>query len=381
MDFTNANCLIDSFRKANKASGWKESTQRYRLNLLKNTYELQNELRDMTYKCQDGSTFRICEQGHLRTVKAPTIRDSIVHHSVTNNILLPAFTPHMIHDSGASLKGKGMSFTRRRFEQHLSWHYRRYGTEGYVLKLDFRKYFDNIRHDILKKIINNFVSDEKSIHVIDEFLLHNRIDVSYSDDENIIDEVFSSLDYMQIDESLLTGERYMDKSLGIGSTISQAFGIFVPTPIDMYCKTVLGIHCYDAYMDDRIIIHHDKQFLKYVINEIERIAKELGLFIHKKKTQIVKLSHGFTFLKTRYSLTESGKITRNIPPDVIVRQRRKMKKLAIFVVNDDMTLGAFMSQYGSWRGDKKKYDNDGKLKNMDKLYEELITWMKKMKNR
>lgn len=376
MDFTNANCLVEGYFQARKVSGWKESTQKYGVNLLKNTYKVQQSLRNDTYNADTQTVFHICEQGHLRIVKAPTIKDTVVHHAVANHVMLPAFTPHMIHDSGASLKGKGMSFTRRRFEEHLRWHYRHYGAEGYVLKIDFRKYFDNLRHDVLRNIMNNYISDEHAVHVINEFLKMNRVDVSYSSDTNIIEGVFSAIEYAKINPALHTKERYMDKSLGIGSVISQAFGIFTPNHIDTYCKTVKSIHCYDAYMDDRIIIHPNKEYLVELLKEIERIAKQYGLFVHKKKTQIIKLSHGFTFLKTKYIITLSGKIIRRAPRDVIVRQRRKMKKLARFVINNDMSLSDFQSQYRAWRGDlQRKYHCYHTIRNMDKLYKELIIWI------
>ena len=378
MDFTNANCLVDGYFQARKASGWKWCTQKYGLNLLKNTYEIQKSLRNDTYKADEQTVFRICEQGHLRVVKAPTIKDTVVHHAVANNVMLPAFVPHMIHDSGASLKGKGISFTRRRFEQHLSWYYRHYGIKGYVLKLDFRKYFDNLRHDVLRDIMGNYISDKHVIHVINEFLRINRVDVSYSSDANIIDDVFSAIEYAKINPELLTGERHMDKSLGIGSVISQAFGIFTPSRIDTYCKTVKGIHCYDAYMDDRIIIHPSKEYLTKLLHEIECIAAQYGLHVHKNKTQIIKLSHGFTFLKTKYILTSSGKIIRRVPRDVVVRQRRRMKKLARFVVDGTMSIHSFKNQYRAWRGDlKRKYQCYYTINNMDELYKELIQWIMK----
>ena len=54
-------------------------------------------------------------------------------------------------------------------------------------------------------------------------------------------------------------KRWMKKSLGIGLPISQIAGIYFPTEIDTYCKTVMQCHGYDVYMDDRIIIHPDKK--------------------------------------------------------------------------------------------------------------------------
>ncbi len=374
-DFTDANCLIAGYKRAEKASGWKESNQRYGINLLKNVRALQKELRGGAYRQDGDHSFNLCEQGHLRLIKALGIKDTVTQQSLCSFVMIPELGRHLIHDNGASQKNKGLSFTRRRFEQHLRWHYQRYGTDGYVLKIDFRKYFDNIRHDVLREEIWKYISDETVRNTIDAIHRANEIDISFSDDPDYIDRVFNSLEYAQMDKKVLTGKRYMAKSLGIGSPIAQIAGIFLPTRIDTYCKTVRGIHCYDAYMDDRIIIHPQKDFLWNLLGDIKDVAAQLGLKINEKKTQIIKLTHGFTFLKTRYILTETGKIIRRSPRDVVTRQRRKMKKLAGFVVDGNMDYDAFCNQYRSWRGDKRRYNARKTLYCMDKTFGRLKEWI------
>jgi hypothetical protein len=299
----------------------------------------------------------------------------IAQHALCDGVLVPELVQYLIHDNGASQTGKGISFTRRRFEQHLRQHYRRYGTDGYVLMIDFRKFFDNIKHNMLIEKIRKRIDDEHTIELIRKIMSACEIDVSYSDDPHIIDQVFNSLEYEKIPRDKLTGQRWMKKSLGIGLPISQIAGIYFPTEIDTYCKTVMQCHGYDVYMDDRIIIHPDKEYLKTVLDGIRKISQRLGLHINEHKTQIVKISHGFTFLKTRYIITESGKIIRKIPRPVVVRQRRKMKKLAQIAAAGGMTLGQFRHQYISWRGDKRRYNAHITLTTMDKLYRRLTKWI------
>ena len=377
MQFDNANNLLEGFFKAEKVSKWKYRTQKHRINLLKETYHMQQELRKRLYTQGKGAEFKLCEQGHLRLVKALTIRDTAMQHSLVNNCLQPALLPHMIHDNGASLRGKGISFTRRRFEQHLRWHYQRYGREGYVLKIDFRKYFDNIDHDVIRRQFGQRVKEPLALWTLDKILQANEIDVSYAPD-GYQNRPFNSLEHEKMDKALLTGQKTLKRSMGIGSVVSQIAGIYLPTRIDTWCKTVRQVHCYDAYMDDRIIIHPDKEFLRQLLEEIKAIADDLGVFVHIKKTQIIKLSHGFTFLKTKYILTDTGKIIRRIPHDVVVRERRKLKKLAKFVARGEMSPQAFRLQYLSWRGDKRRYNAYHTLNNMDNLYKELIEqWKKK----
>ncbi len=375
-DFTSANSLIDGYRRAEKASGWKESNQKYGINLLRHTRELQRELREGTYQQGKGAVFRLCEQGHLRLVKALTVKDTVMQQALCNSVLIPVLGKYLIHDNGASQVNKGLSFTRKRFERHLRWHYRRYGTEGYVLKIDFRKYFDNIRHDVLRKQIARYIQDGTVLRTINAVLHANEVDISFTDDPNYIDGVFNSLEYEKMDKTTRTGKRFMAKAIGIGAPIAQIAGIYLPTPIDTYCKTVRSVHCYDAYMDDRIIIHPSKEFLWELLDEIKDIAKTLGLHINERKTQIIKLTHGFTFLKTRYILTDKGKIVRRIPRDVVTRQRRKLKKLAQFVVDGELSQKAFQIQYKGWRGDKRRYHARRTLQNMDKLFRRLNQWIR-----
>ena len=203
-----------------------------------------------------------------------------------------------------------------------------------------------------------------------------RIDVSFSDDPDIMNKVFSALDYQSIPESMKTGKRFMPKSLGIGAPISQISGVFFPTRIDTYCKHVLRLKYYDVYMDDRAVIHQSKEFLRKLLDDIDAIARSMGLHINRRKTQITKISHGFTFLKTKYIVTETGKIVQKIPRDVVVRQRRKMKKLAAFVAKGEMTAGQFKEQYQSWRGDKKRYNVTKTLRTLDTQNRRLEKWIR-----
>ncbi len=363
---------IRACKRLEKSAGWKYSTQQYLMNRLTELSALKKDVDAGRYEPQNGTSFHTVENGHERIITAMRPRDAVLQHALADEIMIPTLKKYLIHDSGASLKGKGIAFTRRRFEEHLRWHYRRYGTEGYILVIDFRKYFDNIRHDTALRLISEKIHDERVMKLIRKIFDSYRIDVSYSDDADIDDEVFDSLAYQRIPKSLKTGKRYIHKSIGIGSQISQIVGIFYPTRIDTYCKTIKGIHCYDVYMDDRVIIHPSKEYLKDLLKEIEDIAGKLGIFINHRKTQIVKLSHGFTWLKTRYILTTSGKIIRKIPRKSVTRERRTMKHMAKLAGNHEIEWDDLKEQYRSWRGDKKRYNVYYTLKNMDKLYKELM---------
>lgn len=375
IDFAaDADALFNSAKRMARVSGWKYSTQKILCDLLPEIFRVQEMLKSGPLKQGEWHSFKLCERGHLRLVKALSAGDMLIQHTLVDAVLVPVLRRYLIHDNGASLEGKGIAFTRRRFEEHLHWHYRRYGTEGYVLKMDFRKYFDNIDHQKLLAAMAEKIPDARFLYLIEEILKANRPDVSYDPRTiaEIMQEPYSSLDGDAVDGALKDGSKLLPKSLGIGSPLSQIAGIFYPTRIDTYCKVVRGVHCYDAYMDDRIVVHPSKDFLIDLLAGVKDQAASMGLFIHPHKTQISRLARGVRFLNTRYRLTETGRVIRGIPRDVVVRERRKLKHLAKLVIDGKLDRAAFVQQYESWRGDKARYNAHGIIAGMDKLYKELL---------
>lgn len=371
-----ADSYIESFEKCKKESIWKASVQKYEMNLLRNINRQIKSLKNNTYKPLPFNEFTLTERGKTRQIKAVSIEDRVIMKILCENILTPQITKYLIHDNGASLKGKGLHFTRNRFETHVHKYYRKHGSnEGYILFMDFSKFFDNIQH---KRLIDQYetkIEDKELINFIKLVIDSFKVDVSYMNDEeynNCIDHIFNALDYSEIGKDILTGEKYMEKSIGIGSQISQISGLLYPHKIDNYCKIVKGLKHYGRYMDDTYVIHESKEYLKELLKEIEQICKEYGIFINKKKTQIVKMSKPFTFLKVRYMFTDTGKLIKRINKETVKRERRKLKKLRKKLDNGEIDYKDIETSYKSWRGNLKHYSSYHTLKNMDNLYNELF---------
>lgn len=375
-ELSDANSLIEAFNRAKHGSDWKASVQRYELNLLRNTYLLQNSIRTGTYRQMDFFEFTLSERGKTRPIKSMHISDRVVQRSVCENVLIPALSKYLIYDNCASMKGKGIGLTRKRLEKHLHDYYRRHGPDGYVLLVDFKKFFDNIPHDRLKKAISEKITDARAMAFISYLIDTFAVDVSYMSDEeydHCMERPFDSLKYRRdIPPEARTGKKWMRKSVGIGSQISQICGAFYPTPIDTWCKVVKGQKFYARYMDDIYIISPSKEELADLLSDIRRISGELGLFINDRKTQIVKLSHGFTFLKIKYNLTRSGHLVRRLSRSSISRERRRLKKFRRLLDAGKMRYPAIAQAYQSWRGNAVKYDSRRSVHNMDRLYNQLF---------
>lgn len=371
-----ANYYIESFEKCKKESIWKSSVQKYEMNLLRNINRQIKSLKEDTYKPLPFNEFTLTERGKTRQIKAVCIEDRVMIKILCEKILTPEIRKYLIHDNGASLKGKGVQFARDRFEMHLHKYYRKRGSnEGYILLMDFSKFFDNIQHEKLIEQYEEKLKDKELISFIKLIIDSFKVDVSYLSDkeyEKCLNHVFNVLDHADVDKDLLTGEKYMKKSIGIGSQISQISGLLYPHRIDNYCKIVKGLKFYGRYMDDTYVIHESKEYLNELLKEIEYICKEYGIFINKKKTQIVKMSKVFTFLKVRYVLTDTGKLIKRINKETVIRERRKLKKFRKKLDNGEMNYKDIEDSYKSWRGNLKCYSSYHALKNMDNLYNELF---------
>ena len=56
-----------------------------------------------------------------------------------------------------------------------------------------------------------------------------------------MDDLFNKLEYRDIPKELLTGEKWMKKSVNIGDQLSQIIGIYYPYRIDNYVKYVRSV--------------------------------------------------------------------------------------------------------------------------------------------
>lgn len=334
----NLNSLYDAFQLSKKGSSWKSSVQKYESDLLRNIYKTKVQLQDGSYKQKPFFEFDLNERGKHRHIKSLHISDRVVQRSLCDNTLVPQTKNKLIYDNGASVEGKGISFARKRIVVHLRRYCEEYKTnEGYILQIDFSKFFDSIPHDRLVQAFTGLLDDKEQ-------------------------RLFYSLIQTFGD----------DNSVGIGSQISQVCGVYYPTSIDNYFKVVKGCKYYGRYMDDSYIIERRKEKLQALLDDYIRLSEKLGLTVNLKKTHIVKLSHGFTFLKIKYNLLKDGTILKRLSRATVARERRKLKKYRIMVNNGTLQLETVIRAYASWRGTYSKFNSYKTIREMDRLYNSLF---------
>lgn len=327
--------LYKAMQVAKKDIMWKDSTAGFVKNGISNCYKLHEELMNNTYKLSGYSVFEVHEK-KTRIIVSTRIRDRVVQHSICDNYFYDQLTRGFIYDNCACLKGKGTDFARDRLKCHLQRFYRKYGLNGYVLKVDIHDYFGSTLHSVAKRAV----------------------------DKRIPDEWVKSMVFDVIDSFTNISE---DRGMGLGSQITQLVQLAVLDDLDHEIKERFRIKYYVRYMDDFILIHEDKEHLQYCLSIIEERLSELSLGLNTKKTNIQPICHGINFLGFNYKLNKNGKVRMKLQTGKISKERRKLKKLAQTIDRD-----SFCECYQSWRSFAAKGNSYWVLSDMDDYYRQLL---------
>lgn len=330
--------LNQCYRECAKASRGKYQTQRYGERLLINNIILSEELRNNTYRILPTNNFILHERGKVRNICAPNIRDRIVQKTLNKNVLVPVLRKYLIYDNGASLKGKGVNFTRKRLKIHWNNAIKDYGT-FYILKIDIKKYFENIDHKVLWDMIKDKIDD--SVKPITKYI---------------------------IDSSTST-----DKGLNLGSESPQILAVFYLSVIDNYCKTVKRIKYYGRYMDDIYVFSKSKDELKKLKYQIEALLYDrLKLHLNNKKTYITKSTRGIVFMQQRY-ISKDDKLIVSPVHKKFTRERRKLNAYYRCLKRGEILVSDIVLWYKSWKYSILKCGNCRKsVFTIDKYFHNLF---------
>lgn len=313
---------------------WKNSTQRFEMHLFSGTASRRKILMEQKWKPGGYVHFMLSERGKTRPIDAPRIQDRQIHKVYTQKVLLPLYLPSMIWNNGASLRGKGFEFSKRELREDLHYHFRRYGRDGNVILLDFRKFFPSVSHEMV------FERHKK-------FLLNDDI-------RKVGDDIVNTVQG--------------GKGLPLGVEPSQAEMIVFPSALDNYIKCQLSIKCAGHYMDDYYVIVPPDRDPKEIMQLIVAKAESLRLTVSQSKTRIIPLTKPFKYCKAKYTLTETGKVIVNGNRDGIKRARRKIKAFYHKIQNGEMSyedlwtsVNGILAYFGS-------YNDHGRILRLRRLF-------------
>jgi len=256
--------LLRAFKKARKGKTTRDYVLEFERDLKENLLQLQLELLLHSYKPRPLQTF-ILRDPKTRKISKSSFRDRVVHHALCN-IIAPLFEKEFIFDSFANRIGKGTLKAIQRYEAFCRKASRNCTQKVFVLKADIKKYFDNVSHRLLLKIISRKVKDQKVLWLI---------------------------------KIILSNYSAAEKNVGmpLGNLTSQFFANVFLNELDNFVKNTLQVKYYIRYVDDFVILHHSLELLRQYMKKIDTyLTENLELELHPNKTKIISSHKGIEFL-------------------------------------------------------------------------------------
>lgn len=258
-------------------------------------YDLCNSVNNGTYSMGRYNVFLV-RSPKYRIVMSLNICDKIMNHYITLNYIIPTLNNYLDDRNVATRKGMGNDYGIKLVKKYLEKN-KKYD-KFYIMKLDIKKYFYNIDHEILISMIRDKF-DQDVFSFINNIICSTN--ASYIND--LINNIRDNELVKGYREDVVNLPNYQfGKGLPIGNMTSQFFAIFYLYKLDHYIIHDLHLKYYVRYMDDFVIIHHDKDYLnkcKLIIEE--KLNKEYKLELNKK-SRIYSSLEGFDFLGYHFSI-------------------------------------------------------------------------------
>lgn len=251
--------LMKAHKKSQKGKKLRKEVIMFSLKEEEYIRYLYQKLKTGTYVHSKYTSFKVYEPKERTIEKAPYI-DRIVHRWIVNNFLEPYYVPSFIKTTYACIKDRGMHKATLDLQAGMRKMKKSY-REYYILKMDVKKFFNNIDKNILYKILQKRIKDKKLLWLI---------------------------------KQILTVQK-KKKGLEIGNYTSQTFANIYLNELDQYIVKKLKIKQVYRYMDDIIILVKTKSEAKKALNDIEKFLKEKLELELNDKTSIFKSKQGVNF--------------------------------------------------------------------------------------
>jgi len=256
-------CTIENLlladKKARKGKQFQAGVIKHDKMRDENILKLNEMLVNKTYKTSPYSVFKIYDPKEREIFRLPYFPDRILHHAIMN-FLEPVFVSTFTSDTYSCIKNKGIHAALRAVRKSLL------DVEGtqYCLKLDIRKFYPNIDHEILKTLLRRKIKDKDLLNLLDE----------------IIDSA---------------------PGVPIGNYLSQYFANFYLAYFDHRIKENKKVKHYFRYADDIVILSHSKEHLRELFFEISAYLRENLKLEIKKNWQIFPVkARGIDFVGYKF---------------------------------------------------------------------------------
>lgn len=216
--------------------------------------QLHEDLAAGRFHTSPYNTFIIHEPKERLIYRLPYYPDRIVHHAILN-IMEPIWVATFTADSYSCIKDRGIHLCARKLRQTLRQDPER---TKFCLKMDIRKFYPSIDHDMMKQALRRKLKDQRLLAVLDE----------------VVDSA---------------------PGIPIGNYLSQYFANIYLTEFDHWLKETKQVAHYFRYADDMVILAETARELHGLERDIEAFMKSLRLEV-KPTWRIFPTATGVDFV-------------------------------------------------------------------------------------
>ena len=318
--------LYEADKRARRQKSHRPEVMLFDKNKDKLLLDLQRKLINGEYETSEYYVFKIYEPKEREIFKLPYYPDRIVHHAIMN-IMEPIWVSAFVKETYSCIRKRGIHKALKDVKFALKDEI----NTQYCLKLDIRKFYPSIDHDILKTIIRKKIKDKRLLSLLDEII-----------------------------ESA--------QGVPIGNYLSQFFTNLYLTYLDHWIKEQKKVRYYFRYADDIVILGGDKQQLRDLFYDIQDYLNNKLKLNFKDNWQIFKVdSRGIDFVGYRVFHTHTLLRKR-----IKKRFCKKINKLNKKQNLDKDTYKQKICSYIGWI----KYCNGRNLLNKMSKYKELLEYIK-----
>lgn len=335
----------------------KDKLYRFERNKIENIYDIKYMIESGDYHIIKYNIFYISKPKY-RIVMSLNIKDKLANHYVTRHILIPKLDKYLDIRNCATRKNMGYDYGIKLLKKYIEYHkkYKKF----YILKIDISKYFYSIDHSILKGLLKDKLNKEE--YDIVESIIDSTNKSYVNDVINGIKEKLFHKDIERRKEIEKIPVYKQGKGLPIGNMTSQFLSIFYLYKLDHYIVNDLKLKYMAHYMDDYVILSHDKNYLRKCLEKIKDILKNTyQLDINENKTKILDSYHGFEYLGYIFKVRDNKTIIR-IKKENKKRRDHNMKEVNYLFRNNFISYSSFFCSIHNYLN-SYKYAKSGNYKN------------------
>lgn len=303
--------LYAAYLKAKQGKAKSYGVVLFDKNFESNMEAIQAELISGEYRTSDYSIFTIYDPKEREIYRLP-FRDRVVHHAIMN-VMEPIWTSLFIRHTYSCIKGRGIHAVLMAIKRDL----KDVENTRYCLKMDVKKFYPSIDHEILKVIIRKKIKDNRLLDLLD----------------GIIDSA---------------------PGVPIGNYLSQFFANLYLSYFDHWMKETKRVKYYYRYADDMVILAPDKPYLNKLLTEITfYLYIELNLQLKGNYQVFPVEARGIDFVG--YKFYHAYILMRKTIKKRLCRKAAKLNK-------KDIDAKSYRMQIAPWLGWAKHCDSKHLLK-------------------